>query len=467
MLIDTTLIPPIGAVSQAERMFRVNWVAALDRSPSGVPLLSCDFVARQGPRVRLIDIREPDELTGPLGHIPGVDWLSREALAALPQRLGRDEAVVIISRGGERAAAAAQELERAGLRFVAALFGGMLTWRAFGYGTSRDPQILGLREQLRPQPPELPGGRRLRAADIEAHIGEPRSVRFVKLAALLLHGGQSCVDGRDDSGVIGTPGGDAGEFLLALAALERLTGPVPAAALPELLRRRLDTFGPLIMHGDIASGNALIKALRADRRFDDALRGISEALQWRRFLSDPPAELHEALLEHLVQPAHIGCGHLRLSLQRGQDYGARPELVLDFLRTFYRARWAGAADPQFVVLPGGHEEGAVVNVRVPGPLHAYTRIPLVSPSCAGTQMFVNHPQVSEYLRADLCQFLCEQPGLLPLPAGGVEALRGEIAALAARQLGHTLGALARGLPIFDVLFESERSVVVREAGEVR
>jgi hypothetical protein len=47
-------------------------------------------------------------------------------------------------------------------------------------------------------------------------------VRWVKMAALLLHGKSSCVDGRDDHGVIGTPGGDAGEFLLALTSIERV-----------------------------------------------------------------------------------------------------------------------------------------------------------------------------------------------------------------------------------------------------
>ena len=39
-------------------------------------------------------------------------------------------------------------------------------------------------------------------AQIEAHIGDPHSVRWVKMAALLLHGKSSCVDGRDDNGCV-------------------------------------------------------------------------------------------------------------------------------------------------------------------------------------------------------------------------------------------------------------------------
>ena len=33
-----------------------------------------------------------------------------------------------------------------------------------------------------------------------------------------------CVDGREQCAVVGAPGGEAGEFLLALAAIEKITG---------------------------------------------------------------------------------------------------------------------------------------------------------------------------------------------------------------------------------------------------
>lgn len=42
-------------------------------------------------------------------------------------------------------------------------------------------------------------------------------------------------------------------------------------------------------------------------------------------------------------------------------------------------------------------------VRVEGEVHPFTRIPLVSPSAYGKQMFVYHPQVASYLRRGLAE----------------------------------------------------------------
>ena len=204
------LIPPIGAISPADRMFRVNWVAHLDRSPSGVPLHEVEYVARQGRGVRLVDVRDGEELTGPLGYIPGSLWIPRDRGGSLRERLDPLTPVILISRGGERASVLAHELEKAGMRLVAALRGGMIAWRALGFASTRDPEILRRRDQLPALTAESsrePGP--LSLEEIEAHVGDPRSTRWVKLAAILLHGRQACVDGRDDSSVVGTPGGDA------------------------------------------------------------------------------------------------------------------------------------------------------------------------------------------------------------------------------------------------------------------
>ncbi|HET6583128.1 MAG TPA: rhodanese-like domain-containing protein, partial [Nannocystaceae bacterium] len=134
---DASLIPPIGAVPPSVRMFRVNWVTAIVRSPSGIPLLPAEFVARQGRSVRIIDVREPDELTGALGHIPGSDWVPLGDALGLVERLDRDAPVILVSRGGERAGELAKALEQRGMRFVGSLEGGMVAWKGLGFGTSR------------------------------------------------------------------------------------------------------------------------------------------------------------------------------------------------------------------------------------------------------------------------------------------------------------------------------------------
>jgi rhodanese-related sulfurtransferase len=462
------LIPSIGDVSQAERMFRVNWLDSIVRSPRGVPMLSPEFVAMQGRSVRLVDLRTSQELLGPLGYIPGVDWVPRELAGSLVARLGMDDPLVLISRGGERAAEVAEELEAAGMRYVASLEGGMVAWKKLGFATIREPSLLTMQDVLRIIEPAVSAGKQaLSAEQIEDHIGDPFSVRWMKLASLMLFGCQSCVDGRDETGIIGTPGGDAGEFLLALSALEGLTGePLTDAQLRALIARRVDTFGHFYMHTDISAANTLIKSMRADRRMDAALEGVFETMEWRRFYASPPEAVRPVVLEHALDPAHIGCGHVRLMMQHASDYGVRRELTDAFLRSFMSLRWDGIDELALKPLPGGHEEGAVVNVLIEGGVAPWASIPLVSPACGGTQMFVNHPQVSDFLREQLASFLCAQDDVITVPEGGADALCLAMCERAQSQLMTTLGHLASGLPIYNVTFLRRGGFTVELVGVV-
>jgi rhodanese-related sulfurtransferase len=465
--IQDARIPPVGAVAQAERMFRINWISAELRSPSGVPMLSPDFVAALGRGARVVDVRTPDELTGALGYIPGSDWVplegAEEVLAALP----KDEPLVLVSRGGERAGAVAQHLEAQGHRFVTALMGGVVAWRQVGLSTSRDASLLSRANTLAPLRPTWEAARRqLTREDIEHHVGDPRALRWMKVAALLVSGRLCCVDGRAEAGVVGTPGGDAGELLLAVAALESLSGKrFDDDAMRTLLLCRLDAFGRLYLHTDIHASNETILAMRGDRRLDAALERVFEPLEWRRFLRSPPAAVRPFVLEHMTVAGHLGCGHLRLSMQRGDDYGVRPELVRSFLRAFLTLRWEGVDDHEVGVLPGGHAEGAVVNVLVEGGAEAYAQIPLVSPMAGGSQMFLQHPQVAGFLRGQLARFIARsrQSGLRESAEHELLARMNE---LGARQLGHTLGALAAGLPVYDVTFDDDDAVRVEARGHV-
>ena len=465
------LIPEVGLLPASVRLFRINWVSALGRSPSGAPVLSPEFVAGQGRRVRIVDVRDQHELEGPLGQLPGSDWVPYDdkEIDRLAQRLDHDEAIVFVARTDERSKKAAQICERNGFRMVAALEGGVVAWKAQGFATVRDDRLLHKRGALRPLPPWIEEeARHLTVDDVKAHVGDPFAVRHLKFAALLLHGRLSCVDGRDDSGVVGTPGGDAGEFLLALAALERVTGVVlDEAAVEKLLRRRLDTFGRFYLHTDVDAGNALLRRLRADRRFDAVLEGVQHTHQWRRLLTSPPPAVRDWMLDALLEnPLHIGCGHVRLSLQHAASYGTRALLVETFLRLFFRLRWHGAVFAEYVALGGAHNEGAVVNVVVEGGMHSFSDVPLVSPSTGGQQMFVNHPQVAGVLRNELVEFLALQKDVVAVSAAQKEALFAEVAALGQQQMRATLSQLAAGLPIYNVVFGGGDDVVIEAAGAV-
>jgi rhodanese-related sulfurtransferase len=78
----------------------------------------------------LIDVREPSEYTGELGHIPGAKLVP---LGTLESQLGswdKNAAIILICRSGGRSTRAAQTLTRAGFRRVMNLDGGMIAYNA-------------------------------------------------------------------------------------------------------------------------------------------------------------------------------------------------------------------------------------------------------------------------------------------------------------------------------------------------
>jgi sulfur dioxygenase len=80
--------------------------------------------------VQVVDVREPDEFDGPLGHIPGAILIPLGSLAARADELDRDRPVVAVCRAGGRSAQATAILRSAGFPRTANLAGGMLRWRA-------------------------------------------------------------------------------------------------------------------------------------------------------------------------------------------------------------------------------------------------------------------------------------------------------------------------------------------------
>ncbi len=84
-------------------------------------------------RVQLLDVREPDEFDGPLGHIPGAILLPLGELANRADELARDRPIIAVCRAGGRSAQATTILQLARFTDVANLGGGMLRWRAHGH----------------------------------------------------------------------------------------------------------------------------------------------------------------------------------------------------------------------------------------------------------------------------------------------------------------------------------------------
>jgi glyoxylase-like metal-dependent hydrolase (beta-lactamase superfamily II)/rhodanese-related sulfurtransferase len=107
--------------------------APLRYSFAGIWEIDAHGLEEHAREVQIIDVREPEEFTGPLGHIRGATLIPLGSLAERAGELGRDRPIVAVCRAGSRSAQANVILREAGFADIANLAGGMLRWRAEGH----------------------------------------------------------------------------------------------------------------------------------------------------------------------------------------------------------------------------------------------------------------------------------------------------------------------------------------------
>jgi sulfur dioxygenase len=88
------------------------------------------WVAEHRERVTVLDVREPVELTGELGRIEGSVHIPLGELRTRLAEVPTNKPVVSVCRSGKRSAQATAILDKAGIRDVANITGGMIRWRA-------------------------------------------------------------------------------------------------------------------------------------------------------------------------------------------------------------------------------------------------------------------------------------------------------------------------------------------------
>ncbi len=430
------------------------------RSPGGTPEVDAAWLATHRCDVRVVDVREPDEFHGPEGSIDVAQSVPLAALERQAERWDPHEPVVLVCRSGRRSERAVEQLRSLGFHRVASLTGGMLAWRASSLPT------------VRVRAPSAPPPRRTSILDasadplmaLRAALDRPDGIVMTRAASLLGSNTVSCIDGRAEGPVLGTPGGDVGELVLSLAALEEVLGrPVTSAWITDLFDRYVAAFGRFYLHTDDHALHRLADDLRGDPRFAAVSSHWHSPEDVSGFLRAPPDTLEDALLEHLTRAEHVGCGHLRLMLQSPARYGVREGLVQDVLRAALRRGWARPELLEFARLEGEHEERGVLEVRVEHEVHAHTLVPMVTPHVGARELFVLHPQVIDFVRAENAWFLVEQ--LAPEDAQRIDAalLRRHIQHLGARQLAATVERLAPHLPHFVLRVTSHGHTVTRAA----
>lgn len=119
------------AEGQAESAVDPPW-AALTYTFAGVWEIQPQVLEEVLRDVQVVDVREPDEFDGPLGHIRGAKLVPLGQMKQRVAEIPRDRPVVTVCRAGARSAQAVAMLQKEGFTNVANLAGGMLRWRADG-----------------------------------------------------------------------------------------------------------------------------------------------------------------------------------------------------------------------------------------------------------------------------------------------------------------------------------------------
>lgn len=110
--------------------FRVMHPQVVD----GIPEVPCDDVLKSLPqaeskKIRLIDVRRPDEFNGEYGHIKGAELVTLGPdLTSFLEKGDRSEEIIFICRSGGRSGNAAAESIKLGYKFTVNMVGGMIAW---------------------------------------------------------------------------------------------------------------------------------------------------------------------------------------------------------------------------------------------------------------------------------------------------------------------------------------------------
>lgn len=100
----------------------------------GVPEITVEdllnhIVDAKNKKIRLIDVRQPDEYNNELGHIEGAELVTLGPdLTSYLEKGNRAEEIVFICRSGGRSGTATQESIKMGYKFTINMAGGMIRW---------------------------------------------------------------------------------------------------------------------------------------------------------------------------------------------------------------------------------------------------------------------------------------------------------------------------------------------------
>jgi len=208
----------------------------------------------------------------------------------------------------------------------------------------------------------------------------------------------SCVDSRSEYAVLGTPGGDVGELIMAFGAAEYLN-PLHKFSLGEVnelvqeFLHRMKAMGKeyLYMHTDEAAESAL-----------------KEAAGVKSIKNPASADERNTLLGMVSNPEYIGCTHLKAMIEDSASYHVRKELVEHVIKVFHNVLYDNWNPLRhrllYVTLKGEASKGPGMKVFTPHVCKSH-EAPLVVPNTGKSKAWVYHHKHVTYFRNIAAAFL--------------------------------------------------------------
>lgn len=235
--------------------------------------------------------------------------------------------------------------------------------------------------------------------EVRKLIGSPEDLTYVNVAESHF----SCIDGRVPNAMLGTPGGDIGEFLLALHIYEDILGfnhQLTQEAIDHYLEAYLKTMKQSKFY--MCTDDEALEHLEADSGLQvtiDTVRNPTEADK-------------KDLLGFLLKPENTGCSHLKRMLRMPDFYSIRLELLKMLLTAYYKILWdkENPLRERLLLerLVGEHQEGAFLEVRANEACKTAQIAPLIKPKNEGKSLFVNHIDAASIRRMQLAKFFVNE-----------------------------------------------------------
>ncbi len=109
----------------------ITW-APVTLTFAGIPELEPDWVAQHRNDLFVLDVRQPDEFGGELGHVENATLIPLHELRERLYEVPKDRPIVTVCQSGKRSAMAAMILLDAGWQEVANVAGGLIQWSRIG-----------------------------------------------------------------------------------------------------------------------------------------------------------------------------------------------------------------------------------------------------------------------------------------------------------------------------------------------